>query len=179
MPASQAGEAGPIPVICFIFLPNFLNGRPVILIIYKGGVFMFCKNCGSEMDNLASVCVKCGVAVNVGNKYCANCGNPVMTGAAACTTCGSFLNINAGAASQQKSKIAAGLFGIFLGGLGIHNFYLGNKDRGLIQILVFIIAGIFTCGIASTAMSIWGLVEGIMILTGSINTDANGVPLKD
>lgn len=179
MPASQAGEAGPIPVICFIFLPNFLNGRPVILIIYKGGIFMFCRNCGSEMDNLASVCVKCGVAVNVGNKYCANCGSPVMPGAAACTTCGSFLNVHAGAASQQKSKIAAGLFGIFLGGLGIHNFYLGNKDRGLIQILVFTIAGIFTCGIASTAMSIWGLIEGIMILTGSINTDANGVPLKD
>jgi len=149
----------------------------VVHIIYKGGVFMFCRNCGNEMDNLASVCVKCGVAVNVGNNYCANCGSPVMPGAAACTTCGSFLNVYSGL--QQKSKIAAGLFGIFLGGLGIHNFYLGNKDSGLIQILVFTIAGIFTCGIASAAMSIWGLIEGIMILTGSINKDANGVPLKD
>ena len=26
---------------------------------------------------------------------------------------------------------------------------------------------------------VWGLIEGIMILTGSINTDANGNPLKD
>ena len=25
----------------------------------------------------------------------------------------------------------------------------------------------------------WGLIEGIMILSGSINTDANGNPLKD
>lgn len=138
---------------------------------------MFCRNCGSEMDNLASICVKCGVAVNVGNKYCANCGSPVMPGAAACTTCGASLNVQP--ASQQKSRIAAGLFGIFLGGLGIHNFYLGNKDRGLVQLLVCTIAGIFTCGIASTAMAIWGLVEGIMILTGGITTDANGVPLKD
>ena len=33
----------------------------------------------------------------------------------------------------------------------------------------------FTCGLSG----IWGLIEGIMILTGSINTDANGVPLKE
>ena len=26
--------------------------------------------------------------------------------------------------------------------------------------------------------SIWGIIEGVMILTGSIATDANGVPLK-
>ena len=39
--------------------------------------------------------------------------------------------------------------------------------------------GVLTCGIASFAIYVWGLVEGIMILTGSINTDANGNPLKD
>ncbi len=27
---------------------------------------------------------------------------------------------------QQKSKIIAGILGIFLGGFGIHNFYLGR-----------------------------------------------------
>ena len=26
---------------------------------------------------------------------------------------------------NQKSKVAAGLFGIFLGSFGVHNFYLG------------------------------------------------------
>lgn len=73
--------------------------------------------------------------------------------------------------TQQKSKMAAGLLGIFLGAWGIHNFYLGNTSRGIIQIVVTLV----TCG----AGGIWGLIEGIMILTGSINTDANGVPLKD
>jgi hypothetical protein len=36
---------------------------------------------------------------------------------------------------------------------------------------------IFTCGLAS----LWGLVEGILILTKNENylTDANGVPLVD
>lgn len=72
---------------------------------------------------------------------------------------------------NAKSKMAAGLLGIFLGGWGVHNFYLGNTGRAVAQIIVTIV----TCGIGS----IWGLIEGIMILTGSINTDANGVPLKD
>ncbi|MDD3692455.1 MAG: NINE protein [Oscillospiraceae bacterium] len=80
---------------------------------------------------------------------------------------------------NQKSKLAAGLLGIFLGGLGIHNFYLGYQKRALIQLLVCLIGGVVTCGIAAIAMEIWGLVEGIQILTGSIAVDANNVPLKD
>jgi TM2 domain-containing membrane protein YozV len=72
---------------------------------------------------------------------------------------------------EQKSKMAAGLLGIFLGAWGIHNFYLGNTKKGVIQIVVTLV----TCG----AGGLWGLIEGIMILCGSIKTDANGVPLKD
>jgi TM2 domain-containing membrane protein YozV len=71
---------------------------------------------------------------------------------------------------QQKEKMVAGLLGILIGGFGVHNFYLGNTSKGIIQIVVTLV----TCGIGA----IWGLIEGIMILTGSINTDANGVPLK-
>src|SRR5215218_1174928 len=58
-----------------------------------------------------------------------------------------------------KSKMTAGLLGIFLGGFGVHNFYLGNTNKAIIQIVVTLV----TCGIGS----IWGLIEGIMILTGS------------
>ena len=144
----------------------------------KGEENMYCKNCGNEIPNNAAVCVKCGVAVNIGSSYCQNCGRPTMPGATACTNCGVFL-ANIQSSSQQKSKLAAGLLGIFLGGLGIHNFYLGNTNRGLVQLLVCLIAGAVTCGIASIAMQIWGFIEGILILTGNINTDANGIPLKD
>ena len=72
---------------------------------------------------------------------------------------------------QPKSKIAAGLLGIFLGGLGIHRFYLGYTKIGVIQIIV----SLLTCG----AASLWGFIEGILILCGTqITTDANGVPLE-
>jgi TM2 domain-containing membrane protein YozV len=81
-------------------------------------------------------------------------------------------------ASEYKSKLAAGLLGIFLGGLGIHRFYLGYTGIGIAQ-LALGLGGFLTCGITSIASGIWGLIEGIMILTGSINRDAQGLPLRD
>ena len=101
-----------------------------------------------------------------------------MPGAQACTNCGCFLPQPV-PVGEQKSKLAAGLLGIFLGGLGIYNFYLGKTNRALVQLLVSLIGGIITCGLAAVAMEIWGLVEGIMILTGSIAEDGKGIPLKD
>lgn len=72
---------------------------------------------------------------------------------------------------QPKSKLVAGLLGIFIGSLGIHNFYLGYTKRAIIQIVV----SICTCGIGG----VWGFVEGIMILMDKYATvDANGVPLE-
>lgn len=76
---------------------------------------------------------------------------------------------------EAKSKLVAGLLGIFLGGLGVHNFYLGYTKKGLAQVLI----SVLSCGFLAAASSIWGLVEGIMILTGSINVDGKGNPLKD
>ncbi|WP_054009979.1 TM2 domain-containing protein [Arthrobacter sp. ERGS1:01] len=78
---------------------------------------------------------------------------------------------------EQKSKIVAGILGILLGSLGIHNFYLGNTRNGLIQLLVSVIS----LGFLAPFMGIWGLIEGILILVGHENyrTDAKGVPLKD
>lgn len=73
-------------------------------------------------------------------------------------------------AGEQKSKVTAGVLGILLGGFGVHRFYLGYTGIGIAQIVVTI----FTLGIGS----IWGLVEGILILTGSIDKDASGQPLK-
>ena len=130
---------------------------------------MFCRHCGNQMDNQAAVCVKCGVPAGQGVNFCPNCGNQTAPGAAVCTSCGVALaQIIQG---EQKSKIAAGLLGIFLGGWGVHNFYLGNTGRAIAQIVVTVV----TCG----AGALWGLIEGILILCGNINTDAKGVPLKD
>ena len=127
---------------------------------------MYCKNCGNLMDPNAAICVKCGCAKGTGASYCHNCGQPTVPGAAVCTSCGSALsNVNA----NSKSKLTAGLLGIFLGGLGVHNFYLGYTGKAVAQILLSCI------GVGQ----IWGLIEGILILCDKINKDANGNPLKD
>ncbi len=67
---------------------------------------------------------------------------------------------------SDKSFLAALLFALLLGGLGIHRFYLGYTGIGVIQLL--------TCG----GCGIWALIDAIMIATGSLK-DVNGLPLKD
>jgi TM2 domain-containing membrane protein YozV len=79
--------------------------------------------------------------------------------------------------NEPKSKLVAGLLGIFLGGLGIHNFYLGFTNKGLTQLLLSVVGSIVIIG--PLIAGIWGFIEGIQILVGEINVDANGVPLKD
>ena len=144
---------------------------------------MFCKNCGAPMNDNAVVCVKCGCQRGVGVNFCPNCGRAVTPGAAVCLNCGIALAApppptNYGpAVAGQKSKVAAGLLGIFLGGLGVHNFYLGYTTKAVIQLVVSLVGGIITFGLAAFAMEIWGLIEGIMILTGKIAVDGKGMPL--
>lgn len=132
---------------------------------------MYCRNCGSEIDPNAAMCVKCGFAKGTGEKFCENCGKETAAGASVCTNCGFAINNKANIdPAIQKSKLTAGLLGIFLGGLGVHNFYLGYTGKAIAQIALSMCFGVG---------AIWGLIEGIMILTGSIDKDAKGIPLKD
>ena len=136
---------------------------------------MFCKNCGSQMDENAVVCVKCGAAKGSGNAFCPNCGQPTNAGAAVCLNCGSALT--ATVSGEAKSKLVAGLLGIFLGSLGIHNFYLGYTTKAVIQLVICLVGSCLIIG--PLVAGVWGLVEGIMIPTGKINVDGKGNPLKD
>lgn len=81
----------------------------------------------------------------------------------------------------QKSKLAAGLLGIFLGCFGVHNFYLGNTGKAVAQLLLTVIGWILIIGPA--VAGIWGLVEGILILCSHYGSqwhrDAHGVELQD
>ncbi len=122
---------------------------------------------------MAKYCTSCGSKIEESSKFCQNCGSPqdgnefVNYGNSKSTNVTGSVNNGTG----PRSKIAAGLLGVFLGGWGIHNFYLGYTTKGVIQIVVTIV----TCGIGA----IWGFIEGILILVGSINTDADGNPLTD
>ena len=73
--------------------------------------------------------------------------------------------------------MVAGLLAIFVGGLGIHNFYLGYTQRGLVQLLLSTIGSLVFVG--PIISWLWALIEAIQIFTGEINKDANGTKLKD
>lgn len=62
--------------------------------------------------------------------YCRECGKKVSRTASVCEGCG------AEQFNEGKSKIAAGLFAIFLGSFGFHRFYLGQW-WGLFYLLFF------------------------------------------
>ena len=124
---------------------------------------MFCKQCGKPIDDGQELCEECKVAgtttaqadQTAGQQTQAQSEQPQYQQQPQ-------YNAAPNVSSSQKSKIAAGLLGIFLGSFGA-------------QLLITLL----TCGFGAFISSIWGLIEGIMILTGSINTDGKGNPLAD
>lgn len=72
-------------------------------------------------------------------KFCSDCGSIIKIKAEICPKCGvrqtlppnAFGNV----AANGKSKIAAALFAFFLGGLGVHKFYLGQVGKGFLYLL--------------------------------------------
>jgi TM2 domain-containing membrane protein YozV len=83
---------------------------------------------------------------------------------------------------SDKSKLAAGLLQIFLGQWGIGRFYLGDSQRGLIHIGLwvggFILAFIYGLGLILILGNLgWALVDGVMILTDKV-PDKQGRKLR-
>lgn len=107
-------------------------------------------------------------------KYCSNCGKELKDNADVCLHCGKIVN-NISFNTGVKSKLIAGLLGIFVGVFGVHNYYLGYNKKATTQLLITVLS----FGILSFVSAIWGLIEGIQILSGTINTDADGKPLGD
>ena len=130
-------------------------------------------------------------------KFCTNCGAPLEDGK--CASCGNGGTKKAAEVKTEEKEtkneetrventstnnepknrwVAVVLACPFLiGCFGIHNFYLGNTSKGVAQLLITIL-GSFLCGLGPIVTWVWSLIEFIQLLTGSINKDANGVPLQ-
>ena len=100
---------------------------------------MFCKQCGNEIPETAAICVKCGVA----------------------TTKIPIPGIS------TKSRTTYILLGIFLGYLGIHNFYAGYTGRAIAQLLLLLLGWWLIFPLI--AVGLWVLIEVCII-----NQDAQG-----
>lgn len=60
---------------------------------------------------------------------------------------------------RERNKVAAGAFGIVFGAFGAHYFYLGNRSRGLLYLLLTLFVPL-----CAMIFSIMGLVEGFRFL---------------
>ena len=98
---------------------------------------MYCKNCGAEINENAVACMSCGFGKGTGEKFCSNCGKEINPGAVICTSCGASVKTpTLNTYGEQKSKLVAVLLAFFLGGIGIHDFYLGYNKYGVIKIIL-------------------------------------------
>ncbi len=125
---------------------------------------MYCTNCGKEVHEKAIACPGCGLPPQLESRFCHRCGTATGPGQSYCVKCGASL---AAPVAGAKSRVTAGLLGIFLGGLGIHKFYLGYNRAGIVMILVSFVGGLLTWGVAAMAAGAVGLIEGIVYLTKS------------
>ena len=99
---------------------------------------MYCKNCGKEMNDNQAICLNFCVQTGNGNAYCANCGNPVNADAVVCLNCGVAIKKAAVGEGDLagKDKVTMALVCFFLGGLGIHNFMMGETKKGVVKIVL-------------------------------------------
>jgi TM2 domain-containing membrane protein YozV len=137
---------------------------------------IFCPNCAWENPLTSKKCTHCGcrladVRVEVKQSalvdpssnpsilepiFCTSCGEKMAKEASNCPSCGAP---NKGSAAmgdlEIKSKVAAGVLALLVGGLGIHKFYCGRVGLGILYLLFF----------WTFIPAIIAFIEGIIYLT--------------
>ena len=94
------------------------------------------------MNDNQAICLKCGVKTGEGSAFCSNCGNPIAANAEVCLNCGVAVKKATGNLAG-KDKIVIILVCLFLGGIGIHNFMMGETKKGVVKIVLSLcLAGI-------------------------------------
>lgn len=64
--------------------------------------------------------------------YCRDCGSVIHSRAEICPKCGVRQKT---VAAGTRNRTSAAIFALFLGGLGVHKFYLGQAGQGIVYLL--------------------------------------------
>lgn len=145
------------------------------------GKSKYCSSCGAIMDENCNVCTQCGCSTDTinyesntnsyeskSNTYQNNTNSyesKSYTEQSNSNSYGSNYNnfSNTQRCPDEKNNVVAALLAIFLGGLGIHKFYLGNKNMGILYILITVF-GFILAFIPNVILGVVVLFEGILYL---------------
>jgi len=124
---------------------------------------MFCKNCGKEIESGINFCPSCGAAVEEGmSSWQFEQEKPEYQSQQYVVK-----SSTANKSASPKSRLVAVLLAFFLGGIGVHRFYLGKSGTGILIIVLNLIS-FFVIG------SIWAFIDFILIACGSFK-DGEGL----
>lgn len=105
-------------------------------------------------ETMPTVAPVASESVPLYSKFCSECGARISAKAEVCPKCGVR---SATLAGSEHNKTTAALLALFLGGIGLHKFYLGRTGMGLIYL-------VFCWTLVPALIS---LVEGIQFLSMS------------
>jgi TM2 domain-containing membrane protein YozV len=132
-----------------------------------------CPTCGANVKPDASRCPKCGGAVEAPAPAAAPAGAAqvpqivFVQQAAAQPAAPAQVQVQALPIGPAKTRVAYVLLGLFLGCLGIHNFYAGYTGKGIAQLLICVLTGWLI--VPLLIVGIWVLIEII-----TVKKDATG-----
>jgi TM2 domain-containing membrane protein YozV len=137
---------------------------------------MYCKHCGDELKSANTIfCTNCNTRVGDGHNFCNECGESNISNGSNCLKCGTFLNsidfennfeeLNDNKSELEgipKRKSIAILLALFLGVLGAHRFYIGQKNTAIVMLILGIIAS-FTFYFLRDILVFWVIVDMFLI----------------
>lgn len=135
-----------------------------------------CPYCGQhfeveeEFAGQSVECSSCGKLFTISapepTKRCPMCGEEILAVAKKCKHCGEYLD-EFNRPIQRKSRTAYVLFCLFLGGIGAHNFYIGQIWRGMVKIAASILGFAFISQATTSnhTIVIWG---GVLIFFNAL-----------
>ena len=120
---------------------------------------MFCPKCGTSNDDSARFCAKCGAALAAAEAPAAGAG--AGTGTMRTSSAGSGGKVVTG-----KNPTVAMVLSIFLGWLGVGQFYNGDWKKGLAMAGGSILLGIPSGGLVTLGVWIWSAIDAYQVASG-------------